>query len=529
MWGAATRAWDTLQERWFYFGLAVLSGIAYFLGFCGYEQWPLAWVCFAPVLWAVTDPTLSGRQAFFIAWTFGLVTHLGGYPWVVYLLKNFAHLPVAAALSGYVLLCAAQGAQLAVWGVVVHLLATRWSIPVRWAAPVTLIVVEWAYPLLFPSYLGNSQYQQLHLIQSLELWGPLGVSGLLAFASAVLYEAVAHRRRRIHSWWRGLATLAVLLGATLAYGHAAIMHTDDNVLTTEKRLRVGVVQANMGIWEKRKNPAEGLRRHRAGSLELERQNVDLLVWPESAYTYPIEPGVTSVAHRLHAPLTTPLLFGALRVEKGPQRERVYNSALLADGEGRLLGHYDKNVLLAFGEYVPFTETFPSLWKLLPEGDNFARGESHAPLMLDGVKLGVLICFEDVLPHHVRRVMQESPHILFNLTNDAWFGDGLEPRIHLALATFRAVESRRFLVRATNTGISAVIDPVGRVLSETQTFARANLVHDVPTLTGTTFYTRVGDWVAWLSALCILWWGRQSWARGLQSLRRWWGRRRSPAA
>ncbi len=512
-------AWDTLQQRWFYFGLAVLSGIAYFLGFCGHEQWPLSWMCLAPVLWAVADPTLNGRQAFFISWIFGWVTHLGGYPWIVHLLKNFAHLPVAAAILGYLLLCAAQGAQLAVWGYGVHQLHARWNVPVRWAAPVLLVLVEWAYPLLFPSYLSNSQYRVLHLIQILDLVGPLGISGILALSSAALYEAIAFRRRRIPNWHRGLITLALLVGASLAYGHGAIADADDDVLTAEKRLRIGLVQANMGIWEKHKNPAEGLRRHRAGSLELERQNVELLVWPESAYTYTIGPGVSSVDRRMHDPLKTPVLFGALRLEKGPPRDRTYNSAFLANADGKLLGHYDKHVLLAFGEYVPLTETFPSLWKLFPEGDNFARGESFAPLVMSGIKLGVLICFEDVLPGFVRQIMREEPHILVNLTNDAWFGDGLEPRIHLALSTFRAVESRRFLVRSTNTGVSAFVDPVGRILSETQTFARANLVHDVPILTGTTFYTRVGDWIAWLCLAIFLLWARPTVVSNIAQRRR----------
>lgn len=504
-----------LQNRSLHLMAAMVSGVAYFVGFCGYEQWYLAWVCLAPVLLALADPTLKGREAFAIAWTFGWVTHLGGYPWIVYLLRNFAYLPLPAALLGYMLLCAAQGAQLAVWGWGVNRLLHRFKVPITLAAPVMLVVAEWLYPLLFPSYLSNSQFRQLWFIQTLDVWGPLGLSFILALSSALLAAGVLWvRGQRPFPTW-ALVAAVMLVGGSVAYGAAAIVSADDSALVAERRVKVGVVQANMGIYEKTRQPREGLMRHRNGSIELQRQKVDVLIWPESAYYYPINNTVENVKHRVLGPLTTPVLFGALRIDESGERPAFYNSAFLADREGELRGHYDKNRLLAFGEYIPLTETFPWLLKFLPEASNFNRGEHQRPLELDGIRYGVLICYEDVIPEFVREVMQHQPHVLVNLTNDAWFGPGHEPKIHLALAAFRAVESRRYLVRSTNTGISAVIDSAGRILKTTPMNARANLVHDVPKLEGTTLYTRWGNWVGWLALGGLGWWLRhlpKRWAK-----------------
>jgi apolipoprotein N-acyltransferase len=125
------------------------------------------------------------------------------------------------------------------------------------------------------------------------------------------------------------------------------------------------------------------------------------------------------------------------------------------------------------------------------------------LPLGPYRIGVLICYEDILPGFARRVVRETrPHLLVNLTNDAWFGDTNEPWIHLALAKLRAVEHRRFLARATNTGVSAVIDPAGRVVTRSGTFTRETLQAEVALLDTTTVYARVGDWPSWAAVLAV---------------------------
>ena len=212
------------------------------------------------------------------------------------------------------------------------------------------------------------------------------------------------------------------------------------------------------------------------------------------------------------PIQTPLLFGGLRIDfetansgddnddgSSDQARRMYNTAFLTDGEGRVLGTYDKIYLLAFGEYIPLGDIFPWIYKLSPNTSHFDRGQHTNSLVLDGTSYGVLICYEDIIPEFVRKVIRPTPQILVNITNDAWFGDSREPLIHLALSAFRAVENRRFLVRATNTGISAFVGPTGEVLSQTGVFTRENLVGQAIPLSGLTPYARFGNW---LGGVCL---------------------------
>lgn len=207
---------------------------------------------------------------------------------------------------------------------------------------------------------------------------------------------------------------------------------------------------------------------------------------------------------------TPLIFGAITMEPDPQRpgERIYyNTALLLSPDGRILGTYDKNYLLIFGEYLPFSDWFPFLHDWFPEAGNFKPGQSVEVFELNGTRIGVMICYEDIIPAFSRQLHAKSPHILVNITNDAWFGKTTEPYQHLALATFRSIENRRFLVRVTNTGVSAVIDPVGRIVNETSLDNPEYIVAEVAKMEGETPYQRYGDLFAWascgISALFLL--------------------------
>ena len=140
---------------------------------------------------------------------------------------------------------------------------------------------------------------------------------------------------------------------------------------------------------------------------------------------------------------------------------------------------------------------PFLYKLSPNTGSFTRGAHTKPLVHNGIKYGVLICYEDILPNFVLDVMKSRPDILINITNDAWFGDTHEPIIHLALSVFRSVEHRRYLVRSTNTGISAFIAPTGEITHQTGTFTQETLLASVIPLSTDTLYSQFGNWLGWM--------------------------------
>lgn len=166
------------------------------------------------------------------------------------------------------------------------------------------------------------------------------------------------------------------------------------------------------------------------------------------------------------------------------------------------------MLVPFGEYIPFGEIFPSLYSWSPYSSRFWRGESVEPLRLGRHLLSVSICYEDIFPGHIRKLMRggsggSAPGAMFNLTNDSWYGNSTEPMEHLALASFRSIENRRSLVRVTNTGVSAFVDPVGRIVSRTGVWTKEVLVDRIPLLSGRTPYALLGDWIGWLCAILSL--------------------------
>ena len=204
--------------------------------------------------------------------------------------------------------------------------------------------------------------------------------------------------------------------------------------------------------------------------------------------------------------TVPLLFGAVTGDHvdmenpGSLANTRFNSAILVGRDGRVGGIYDKQFLLMFGEYIPFGDRFPVLYDWIPEAGRFTPGSSAEPLEWDGHRLGVLVCYEDILPEFTRRAAARGVDILLNLTNDAWFGKTAEPAQHFALASLRAVEHRRWLVRSTSTGISGAVDPVGREVIRTGPVDPETFVVEVTMGGRGTVYQALGPL---LPALCLL--------------------------
>jgi apolipoprotein N-acyltransferase len=239
------------------------------------------------------------------------------------------------------------------------------------------------------------------------------------------------------------------------------------------------------------------------------------VWPESSVAFWLD-DARNLRRSLLRGLSTPVLFGGIRHgernERGMRRE--HNTAFLTDRDGTVVGTYDKTYLLAFGEYLPFGETFPVLYDISEHSGRFSPGNHVHPLELplgahpergerpEVVRIATLICYEDIVSSFVRRAVSEGdPHVLINMTVDTWFGDTHEPYVHLSLAAFRAIEHRRFLVRATNSGISAIVDALGRTTEQTPVFVATSFAGEVRLLSGHhTLFELLGHWPGGLAIL-----------------------------
>ncbi len=483
---------------------AVLSGLLYWLSFPGVDLWPLAFVAFVPLWIALRGQT--PRRALWLGVTAGATMNVAGFYWLLNMLRTFSGFPTPICLFFVLIVCTYQGGRIGLMGWLYARASAR-----GWPAAAVFVAAfaasELLYPLLFPWYFAASVHQVPLLTQVAELGGPILVGAVLIATNLALAEPLLARleRRRLDRRLVGVGLAAVLLA--IGYGAVRIPAVDKRAQASPP-VHVGVVQGNLGLMQKREDPSEGLRRHLRMTAELRQKGVELVVWSETSATFPMRESSYKqlMPEYVGRKLGVPSIFGAVLYRRDPDRERYFNTALSCDERGDVTGRYDKEYLLAFGEYLPLGDTFPILYQWSPNSGQFSAGKTLDPLVAEigGAPHNVttLICYEDILPSFTNAaVAAEHSELLVNITNDAWFGDTSEPWEHLALAQFRAIEHRRYLVRSTNSGVSAFVDPVGRVMSHTETFRAETRDEIVHFMQGSTLYETLGN-APWY-ALAIL--------------------------
>jgi apolipoprotein N-acyltransferase len=366
------------------------------------------------------------------------------------------------------------------------------------------VTLEFFYPSLFPWRMANCQLHVPVLLQVGELTGPFGLSLCMVWTSAALAAAMW---RGIGAARRALGCAVLATGALVLYGFARLPAVEAAIAAAVP-VRVGIVQGNLTIEERQDV------RYLEGNLETYKKlteklspEPDVVIWPESVITEPLPRTLRklSEAGRELLGLRRPLIAGALTYEGDPSAPRFFNSVILFDADGRVLGLSDKQILMPFGEYMPFGSIVPWLKALSPQTGDFQAGTEVVPLDVPGVaRFAPLNCYEDLRAPIARRATRDgAAEILFAVANDGWFGNTIAPFQHEALAIWRAVENRRFLVRVTNTGVTDVIDPTGRVLLRLPVFQPAATVAEVRRLRLESAYTRFGDWFAWLVTAAAL--------------------------
>jgi len=484
---------------WSSTSLALMSGALYFAAFPGVDIWPLAFVALVPFIVALQGQT--ARRGLWLGWVAGFTMTMSGFYWLLDMLRVFSGFPTILCVLFMALLCTYQAGRMALTGWLVTRATSR-NWPFGLAFTLAFATGEFAFPLLFPWYYGATVHQCPPLMQTAELGGPIAVGLVLAtFNLAVAGVILAASQHRPQNWRLHLGLVAVV-GLSLIYGILRI-HAVHRSAFAAPKAHVGLVQANMSLFGKRHEMEEGLSRHLALTKALnDRRKLDLVVWSETSVMRPVEESNLSVdvPRSFANKLRVPALFGSVLVRPvDDERSYVFfNSALATDANGNVTGRYDKTYLLAFGEYLPLGETFPILYRWSPNSGHFSQGSSLAPVKIGDHWVSTNICYEDLSPSFVNKMLRHhDAELIVNMTNDAWFGDTLEPWQHLALAKFRAIEQRRYLIRSTNSGISAFIDPTGEVMAHTGAFEQVALDRDVSWMQGRTVYRRLGD-LPWLA-------------------------------
>lgn len=455
---------------------------------------------------------VRARRALLYGLIAGFVANAYSMYWVVGLLRTFAGFPLAAAIPVGALLWLGQSlAFVAATLVSVELMRLR--APGWLVVPAALTVAGSLAPALFPWRYGLSQLPFLPYAQVAELGSLPLLDVLVALVGCGLVDGLRTRRRA------PLAVAALAFAVPIAYGLVRLEQVRA-ARDGAPALRVGALQPSVGIFDKhdRRLHVGQLQDLRAMTRELEARGADLVLWPESSYPFPIHRDAPrdrgGALGILAEGVRGPVLAGVLSTDgtRGTatardERGRVvgrftvgtgrrFNSAVGIDRSGRVTGIADKVRLLAFGEYVPFWDWIPPLQRF-PRG--LTPGEGPQIVELAGARIGVLNCYEDLLADHVRWQARYAPSFWANLTNNAWFGDTSAPHLHHMNARLRAIETRRDLVRAVNTGPSGHTTATGEDAARTGTFVRASFIADVRLLEGTTPWVALGDWVTPIAA------------------------------
>jgi apolipoprotein N-acyltransferase len=465
-------------------------------------------VALAPLLIALHGAP-GGRGAR-LGYVTGAVSSAGLLYWTALVVVQYGGLALPVGILVMGALCLAFSVFHALFGWGTARLAARLGPAGLLGAPFLWVALEYARTHTFFSFpwvlLGYSQHAQLPFVQVASFAAVYGVSFLVCAVSAFLaYAAVAPAARSRRA---ALAAAVLLVGAAWGFGRWQM----GRPLPEAGRLVVGLVQGGVRQEDKwvPENAWANVDRHLRLTEAAAEKGARLVVWPESAvpFLFDEDRDLAGLLRETVRDRRIYLFFGNDDRERvAGARGRIFVGAKLLDPEGELVARYRKIHLVPFGEYVPLQPLFTLggrfAAKLVQEVSDFTPGEEATTGLVDGHRVGGFICYEAIFPSLVRRFAAEGATLLVNVTNDAWYGTTSAPYQHLAMAAFRAVENRRYLVRAANTGVTAVVDPWGRVLEPTRLFDTTVLVREVPLVAETTFYTRHGDLFAQACAAVAL--------------------------
>ncbi|MFN2353016.1 MAG: apolipoprotein N-acyltransferase, partial [Desulfopila sp.] len=362
----------------------------------------------------------------------------------------------------------------------------------------------WLRSVLFTGFpwmdLGYGMWRTPLLLQSADVFGHHFLTFLIVFVNGAVFFLVSKCGRQNGGKGRSVIAVVttVLLAVVVVYGSYRTTFIE-HIVSEGEKMSVGIVQGNIDQSEKW---APALQ-ERTINIYLERSRQllqkppapDLIVWPETALPFfPSRSDLFGAVPRLAregdvALLTGSPWFEVIDAEKG--LVNFYNSAFILGPSGEYMGRYSKSHLVPFGEYVPLKQLLFFLAPLVEAVGDFTPGNIERPLTAQKAHCGILICYESIFPAIARKWVENGANLFINLTNDAWYGRSSAPYQSMAMSVVRAVESRRSMVRAANTGISGFVDPLGRVKASSALFVDWAESHKVALLQHRSFYSRYG--------------------------------------
>ena len=489
---------------------AAVSGAALSLSYTGFYFSIYAWLCIGLLLVVILDA--RAPIAFACGFLHTLVFVFSSVPWIATVLAVHGGLSGVGGWAILFLIASVMGILTGTFAWCVRRVAQRSLALACVGAPFLWVTFEFALAHLpeisFPwNLLGYPASANLALLQLTAITGIWGLSFAVAAFNALLAWTTLAPAPVPKIRVTFLAAAALLILAIMAIGPRFVPQTSANHYAR-------AVQPNFP--EAMEYPAEWFQAHARDLEEIEQlslapsnHSTDLLVWPEAPAPFSFEdPRFARHASQLAIHFQHPFLAGVIEWKPAPESSagphaalNPYNSAILLDPQGQEVFTYDKIHLVPFGEYEPFPLIHHVVASVSSEVGGFRKGSKYAVAHLPGgYTFGTFICYEAIYPGEIRRFAANGAELYINISNDGWFGRSAAPEQHLHMARVRAVENRRWLLRVTNNGVTVSVDPYGRIFSPLPTDVRAAVDLPYDFRTDETFYTRLGDWFAWL---CVL--------------------------
>jgi apolipoprotein N-acyltransferase len=508
--------------------LIALSAILQVLIFPLPGVYVLSWFALTPLIVALLrtcpagDLETSGSprlqaatpgQAFLLSYVCGILWYAGTCYWIYDTMCQYGGLNAPAAMLALFLFCCYLGLYHGAFGLLLSLLV-RPGRDYRLAlvtAPFLWVAVELARTRVtgFPwNLLGISQVDNIALSRIAASTGVYGISFEIALVNVALAAAfLVPRKKRGALLVAGLAAAAVLQAGKLI--EAPAIPADHSALLVQENVSVSANWTTAYFQQTLRDLIDLTIKDSAAlksqppSTPASPANINLIVWPESpAPFYATDPLFRHAVGEMAQQTQSWVIAGAIGTNAGDAKH-VFNSASLIDPEGNFVARYDKAHLVPFGEYLPFPSVFSFAGGLTKEVGEFAHGDAREPLTAGSIPLGVFICYESIFPDEVRQFANNGAQVLVNISNDGWYGDSGAYAQHLNQTRMRAIENDRWLLSATNTGVTASIDPLGRIVARAPRKERTTLAAPYALTSVTTFYTRHGDWFAFACAIISL--------------------------
>ena len=480
------------------------------LSFPKYGHPAVAFIALVPLLIALSGWNgrdvlrgVSTRRGFTLGLIAGFIHYAGTVYWTGATVSTFGGLPVIVAAFVAGLLALYMAAYIAVFGAVTATLVRRFGAAGMWLAPAVWVSLEYLRGILIGGFpwipLGNTMVTLLPIAQLASVGGVYSLTVLVALLNTgFTMTAVASGRRRLII---GGSTVAAIAAVSVWGG----MRLSANELTHGTPIKVGLIQGNIAQTDKW-NPARAgmiLDRYLQLSRQAAENGAQFLIWPESSTPFYFEEDVNGEHVRnLARSLRMPLLLGSDEYEEG-EPPKNYNAAFMLDTMGATAAVYRKMQLVPFGEYVPFQRLLFFVGPLVEAVAAFSPGTRVTMLPVEGHMVSTAICYEVTYPHLAREAVRQGSEMLTTVTNDAWYGESSAAFQHFEMATMRAIEQGRYLVRSANTGISGIIDPYGRVLIRTELFETVAVVGEARFVQAKTVYATIGDIVVFVSAAIVI--------------------------